>query len=66
MVRGQGCVVQGHGNGRGQGETDAIVEPNLVDMVVQLQRQIQEQWALINNLQANANRVEVPANPLVA
>ena len=43
-----------------------MVEPNLVEMVVQLQRQVQEQQALINNLQANANRVEVPINPPAA
>ncbi|GMN69765.1 hypothetical protein TIFTF001_038812 [Ficus carica] len=35
-------------------------------MVVQLQRQVQEQHALINNLQANANRVEVPIDPPAA
>ncbi|GMN28873.1 hypothetical protein TIFTF001_050571 [Ficus carica] len=41
-------------------------EPNLVEMVVQLQRQVQDQQALINNLQANVNRVEVPINPPAA
>ncbi|GMN29464.1 hypothetical protein TIFTF001_047942 [Ficus carica] len=52
--------------GRGQVENEAVAEPNLVELVVQLQRQVQEQQALINNLQANANRVEVPINPPAA
>ena len=51
------------GRGRGQAETEATMEPNLVEIVAQLQRQVQEQQALINDLQANGNRVEVQANP---
>ena len=51
------------GRGRGRAETEATMEPNLVEIVAQLQRQVQEQQALINDLQANGNRVEVQANP---
>ena len=51
---------------RGQVENEAVAEHNLVEMVVQLQRQAQEQQTLINNLQANANRVEVPIDPPAA
>ncbi|GMN19091.1 hypothetical protein TIFTF001_039723 [Ficus carica] len=57
---------QNQQRGRRQVENEAVVEPNLVEMVVQLQRQVQEQQALINNLQANANRVEVPIDPPAA
>ncbi|GMN29116.1 hypothetical protein TIFTF001_044318 [Ficus carica] len=49
--------------GRGQVENEAVAEPNLVEIVAQLQRQVQQQQALINNLQVNANRVEVPIDP---
>ncbi|GMN30449.1 hypothetical protein TIFTF001_049620 [Ficus carica] len=52
--------------GRGQVENEAVAEPNLVEIVAQLQRQVQQQQALINNLQANANRVEVPIDPPAA
>ncbi|GMN52031.1 hypothetical protein TIFTF001_021177 [Ficus carica] len=52
--------------GRGQVENEAVAEPNLVEMVVQLQRQVQEQQTLINNLQVNANRLEVPIDPPAA
>ncbi|GMN20704.1 hypothetical protein TIFTF001_047156 [Ficus carica] len=52
--------------GRGQVENEAVAEPNLVEIVAQLQRQVQQQQAFINNLQANANRVEVPIDPPAA
>ncbi|GMN66637.1 hypothetical protein TIFTF001_035706 [Ficus carica] len=52
--------------GHGQVENKAVVDPNLVEMVVQLQRQVQEQQALINNFQANANRLEIPITPPAA
>ncbi|GMN64773.1 hypothetical protein TIFTF001_033847 [Ficus carica] len=50
--------------GCGQVENEAAAKPNLMEMVVQLQRQVQEQQTFINNLQANANRVEAPIDPL--
>ncbi|GMN67504.1 hypothetical protein TIFTF001_036565 [Ficus carica] len=52
--------------GRGQVENEEVAGPNLVEIVVQLQRQVQEQQTLINNLQANANRVEVLIDPPAA
>ncbi|GMN30700.1 hypothetical protein TIFTF001_046444 [Ficus carica] len=78
MVRGRGRAargraVRGRGNGRVHVEDEVAVEPNLAEVMEQLRQdqrrgrgQVENEAALINNLQANANRVEVPIDPPAA
>ncbi|GMN34625.1 hypothetical protein TIFTF001_044926 [Ficus carica] len=61
MVRGRGRSIRGRGNGRVQAEDEVAAEPNMAEVMAQLSK-FRNNRPSLNNLQANANRVEVPIN----